>query len=459
MKSLIHIFSFSALLALTACSSSSDAPLPRAPEPEAPDTFKVQVLHASPDAPEVDVSLAGPDPVSGGDLSNIDYKVGTRAIELEVGSYDVTVNGQTPAGPVEVISETLPFAADTLYSIVAVGDVTSIQPVVLEQPASPPADGTVRLRVLHAAPMAPTVDVYATMPGADLAASAPVGTFSFLGDLGPIEVMPGDYQIRVTAEGDPEAVVFDSGTVPLSSTNDLLIAAVENTSIGPAPISLVVLNGSGSAEIYDKATDAHVRVVHASPDTPPVDVVVDDNFDEPLVPGLTYPEVVGYVPVTPGDYNIKVVEPDSGLTPIDEDVTFAAGSYYTVMATGTLAGDDIIPVIAADHPRPVATDARVRLIHGSPTASNVDIWITAPDADITVEAPTLTDIPLGANTGFLSVAAGTYEVNVAPTGTTEAALTATIEVETSGVYTAIARDAAGGGLPLGLILLDDFAAL
>ena len=66
-------------------------------------------------------------------------------------------------------------------------------------------------------------------------------------------------------------------------------------------------------------------------------------------------------------------------------------------------------------------------------------------------------MPFKADTGFLSVPAGSYDVTVTPSGTKSAAIgPATISVANNGIYTAVARDNAGGGTPLGLILLDDF---
>ena len=214
------------------------------------------------------------------------------------------------------------------------------------------------------------------------------------------------------------------------------------------------MNGAGSLEILDVNTPTSLQVIHASPDAPAVDIVVDGGV---LVPGLAFPEATGFVEVPGGIYNVSVTVAGNpgaiAIGPVDLDLI--PGTRYSVFAVGELAA--IEPLILTDDPRRVATNAKVRIVHASPTAADVDIYVTAVGADINAETPTLENVPFKANTGFLSLPAGDYDVTVTPTGTKTAAIgPATISISDGGIYTAVARDPLPGAAEFGLIVLDDF---
>ena len=149
------------------------------------------------------------------------------------------------------------------------------------------------------------------------------------------------------------------------------------------------------------------------------------------------------------DVNNERVKQRDRIIPVIEEM-FGAMTKQEMM-------DQLDKAVLVDDLRRVATEARVRIFHGSPTAGEVDIYVVAPGTDITDETPAFTAVPLGADTGYVPLAAGDYDVIVTPTGTKDAAIgPATITVAAGGIYTAAARDEIGGGTPLGLILYDDF---
>jgi hypothetical protein len=112
----------------------------------------LRVIHASPDAPAVDIYVNGAKAIS--DLAF--NKVSDWAM-LPAGSYDVRV---TAAGGTDaVIEATLPLEAGKYYSVAAVGKLADITAKVFEDNLTGLDAGKARLRVIHASPDAPAVDV------------------------------------------------------------------------------------------------------------------------------------------------------------------------------------------------------------------------------------------------------------------------------------------------------------
>jgi hypothetical protein len=429
----------------------------------------VTVLHASPDAPDVDIVVDGKTAVTG-----LAFGQGTGPVTLPTGAHSFAVEAQLPGGALATVipagagsvSETL--AANTQYFVIAEGTVASIGAKVFSRPLAPVATGDARVQVFHAAPAAPTVDVYVTAPGTGVASATPLGTFSFQGTLGPVSVPAGSYEIYVTPAGS-KTVVFDSGSVSLAAGDDLLLSAEQNTGPGNSPITLAVTDAKGdNSQILDVSTPAEVRVIHASPDAPAVSVFANESFAAPLVPCLEFPGYAGaaaatcptftaYVPVLP-PASVKSVQVtpygNSGVIAINASLALAAGTYYSVYAVGDLAS--IAPLVLTDDTRRIATEAKLRLVHASPSAGNVDIYLTA-SSSIAGAAPVLKNVPFKADSGFLPVAAGAYYVTITPTGKTTPAIgPLAVNLLDKGIYTAVAVDHVGGGAPLGVITLDDF---
>ena len=457
LKTFVLVIASALVVACGGSSSSSDG----GPSTVQPVFGIYEVIHASSDAPLVNVVVDGDETAS-----DVDYKEGVvrRAAE---GTVSLEVQGQVAgAGTPTVIGPAdLTIAENVRVTAFAIGPVAAIEPLVLTQDVSALTAGEAQVRVVHAASDAPMVDVYVSAPGTDITTEAPLGTFEFRGVLGPVSVPAGTYQLTVTPAGDPATIVFQN-EAPLPADQDVIVAAVNNTLLGDSPVSLVVsaidpnnLNTSSvnTSELLDADTPAALRVVHASPDAPPVDVIANGDFGAPAVANIAFPGFTDYLSLPEGSLNVQVV-PTGTMAPvvIDADVELVAGESYTVIATDVLA--NIFPSVLVDDIRRVATEARVRIFHGSPTAGEVDIYVVAPGADIANETPAFTAVPLGAETGYVPLAAGDFDVVVTPTGTTDAAAIGpvTISVAAGGIYTAIARDEVGGGTPLGLILLDDF---
>lgn len=197
---------------------------------------------------------------------------------------------------------------------------------------------------------------------------------------------------------------------------------------------------------------ARLRVVHASPDAPNVDVLVDNTV---VLTNVPYRATSNYLTVPSGTRNIKVNATGTSTTVIDANVPLTANSDTTVLATGRLAGIQPL-VLTDDNSAPTSGNIKVRLVHAAPGASNVDIYVTAPGADLADEVPTLTNVPFRAASGYLGVPAGTYQVRITPTGTKTVAIdSGALSLSAGQIRTGVAVGDPGVGQDLGAIILAD----
>jgi len=205
------------------------------------------------------------------------------------------------------------------------------------------------------------------------------------------------------------------------------------------PLNAVILDDDPAGNMGG----ARVKVLHASPDAPAVDILVDDTV---VFANVAFEDPTDFAEVPAGTYNVKVVP--TGLTEpvvIEADLDLMAATDYLVVATDLLA--NITPVIlTADGSSPAAGNAWVRFLHASPDAPAVDIAVADGGPVL------LSNVAFQAFTEYLPVPAGTYDLEARIAGTSDVALALSgVTVEDGGVYTAVAT-----GLVADIGALDNF---
>jgi hypothetical protein len=187
------------------------------------------------------------------------------------------------------------------------------------------------VRVSHMSPDAPNVDVY--VDGGDpVLTDVPFGATS---DYLPLP--GGTYTVTITAAGDESTVAFE-GDVTVEAGTSYTVAAIGELTSGDSEFRPLVLED----DVSDPGGDtARVRVVHASPDAPAVDVTVSASGDA-IVDGAAFGDTAT-VEVPANDYTLEIrgdTESNDGDVVADFDVSLNGGTVYTAFAAGYLTPDD-----------------------------------------------------------------------------------------------------------------------
>lgn len=158
------------------------------------------------------------------------------------------------------------------------------------------------------------------------------------------------------------------------------VAVVTALGVGAVGASTQWLAGDAISQTDGQTDDIRVRIVHASPDAPPVDVSVDGQV---VASSLAYGEVA-FVPVEQaGNYSVEIAaaanetEDNESAVLYSENLTLEAGTDYTIAAAGEVtegAATTFEPLVIVENATTVGDDVTaVGLVHLSPDAPAVDV--------------------------------------------------------------------------------------
>jgi hypothetical protein len=405
-----------AFLFIVGCSDDSDDPVAPAPQ-----TSKVRVIHTSYDAPPVDIRVDGAIAVP-----NLAYGESSGYAEVPAGTRNVVV---TPTGATtpEVINTNLPIEANKEYTVIAVDQLASITAIVTEDMRTANS-AKAKIRFAHVSPDAPPVDIKVGS-----GSSAPVfSNASFKDITNYVEVDAASYQFVVTAAGNTdEVLVFDNIAVQNGAVYTVIAhGTFDPTDQYPFAVRVFVDNDPGDAFVDLTLATTNVKVIHASPDAPGVDILVDNAVVNSAA--LNYPDNTDYLSALAGTRNIKVNPSMSSSSVINADVTFGSDMFYSVFAVNAVAS--IEPLVLEDNlETPAAGKAHVRFIHLSPDAPAVDITLT--DGTVVFANRMFKEF-----IDFTPLDAGSYNLEVRAAGTTQVVLSlGTINLEDGKIYTVFAK--------------------
>ncbi len=214
-----------------------------------PNTFaqaenaRVRVIHASPDAPAVDVFVDG-----NRVLTDVPFFAASDYLELAPGEHRFQVAPAGEAAESSVIDTTATLEAGMAYTVAATGLLENIQPTVFVDDLSAPADGQVKVRVLHLVPDAPAVDV-SVQDGDTL-----ISGLEFPNASDYLEVPADTYDLVVTPSGDDTVVIDLTGTALEAGT--IYDVAATNTLDTITPEILTPPVGAAAPAQQEEPTEA-----------------------------------------------------------------------------------------------------------------------------------------------------------------------------------------------------------
>ena len=206
---------------------------------------------------------------------------------------------------------------------------------------------------------------------------------------------------------------------------------------------------------FAQTSGGRVRVLHASPDAPAVDVLVDGAK---VIEGLPFREYTEYLALPAGRHEIRVNVSGTSTTVLNAAPTVEAGKDYTAIAVGFAGKEPALDLVLLvdDNTLPQGNQIKVRVVHAAASAPAVDVYVTTPFESLDGKQAVLSGVPFKAASGYLAVPPSLYQARVAVAGTKTIAIDSKRLATWAGIIrTIVAGDNKDGGAPFDFVILPD----
>jgi hypothetical protein len=204
--------------------------------------------------------------------------------------------------------------------------------------------------------------------------------------------------------------------------------------------------GSGSSSRY--------RFIQASIAVPNnVDLQVDGKS---VQTGILFGQSATYHTSSSGSHKFELFATGTTSNPyLSASVSLGKGD-TTVIAENPFASISLAPY-TDDNTAPTTGNVKLRIIHASPSAQAIDVYVVAQGSGIAGVNPQLPALTYPNASNYLSISAGNYDVIMTVSGTQIVLgnLTGTYNLTSGQIRTLVVLDASTGGGPFQQLQLND----
>lgn len=293
----------------------------------------LRTVHAAPDAPAVDLTLADGTVL----VSNLSFPNATDYASLAPGTYDLQIR---VAGTSQVVRDfpDVTLSSGSVLSAFAVGllsdqsldvlvtvDEATNGSVVLDL-----AESVSQFRLGHLSTDAGPVDV--VVDGRTVASNVTFPTVSAYFTTPTRD----DVVVRILAAGTQTQLL--TTTADLAPNQAVTVAATGSLADSNIGLTVYVDDRQG------QAGTSQIRAVHASPDAPAVDVLVNAST---VADAATFPGASAYANVAPSNNATILVNLDAGGANVltDNGNVFLDGQTYSVFVIGRAGGNPALDLL------------------------------------------------------------------------------------------------------------------